>query len=265
MNGGPQVIPAWRRFGARRRRRRITLALVTAVVVTLAGVGWLLLTSGTFGLEKVRVELEVNPTSSLTAAAVTSAADVPMRRPLIDLPLGAIQHRVAALPQVGSVSVHRSWPHTLVLRVVARRAFVRLQAQNGAFLCDRTGVVYAAYVAGIGGSVLPVVALPGRQLVVRSRPQAVAGQAARALASMPAWVAHRATGLQFAAGQLRFAIGPTTVVWGGATEGSTKAAELAAVLARARHRPGWVDLSTSGLVVTRPASGGNTLRKSHRP
>jgi len=254
MSGDP-VIQAGSRFGRRGRHRRLRLGIAAAVLASLAAGGWALLTSSVFALQTVRYSLDLNATSSLDQAEVAAAARVPLRRPLIEVDVAAIGHRVAEVPGVQSVSVHRLWPHTLLLRVVARRAAARLISPAGRFFADPRGVVYSRTApAAPRGSRVPSIRMAGA-LQVASRPQADAAAAVRALESLPVPVRGAARHYRYAAADgLSFDYHRIHVVWGGAAGSERKAAELAALADRRRaRRPGWADVSTPGVLVTRRA------------
>jgi cell division protein FtsQ len=254
MTGDHQLIPAGDRFRRHQTRRRVGVAVGVATLLTLVGLGWALVRSSAFGLDNVVVHLTVNPTSNLTSQVVTAAAAPPLHRPLVELPVTAIRDRVADLPDVAAVAVHRAWPHTLVIDVTARRAAARLAAANGQLLADRAGVVYgpvgvAAPAAAAG---LPIVRLPGVTLHVSARPQPLPAAAVRALRSLPRRVRQAASGLRYGKEGLAFRYRRVAVRWGTGRSGRLKAAELGAVMDRAPgRRPGWLDLSTPGVVVTR--------------
>lgn len=258
MTANRQVIPAEERFGRPRRRRRLWLALGAALLATATAGGYLLLTSSAFALRQVVVRLTVDSSSKLNRQVVIRAAQAPLARPLVDLPVGRIRDRVAAVPGVAAVSVHRTWPHTLEIDVTGRHAAAVLRSGGGAFFVDASGVVYAPAGPTVGPQRWPQVLVPGAALHVSNRSQPPAAAAVRAVLSVPARLRRQVRDLRFQAGRLSFRWRSFAVVWGTGAGGAVKADELATVAARRpkARRPRWVDVSTPGVLVTRPRRAG---------
>ncbi len=132
--------PVPRRSPAIYRRRRLAAALVALAV--LVGVGFgirvTLYDSGLLGVRDVEVTgvTTIKPADVLAAAAVTTGA------PLAGVDTAAIAARVAALPAVATVTVGRSWPHTVAVAVTERVPVATAVTQGGVVLVDRGGVVY---------------------------------------------------------------------------------------------------------------------------
>jgi cell division protein FtsQ len=245
------VVDAARRFAGPRRQRRIRWTVGAALLVSLAGGGYLLLHSSVSALQNLAVRLRLNPTSSLTRRDVVAAARAPIGRPLIEIAPGRLRAAIAAVPAVASVSVHRQWPHTVAINVVARRAAAVLLAPDGRYLADRTGVVFAP--AGGSAAVARLARLRlDEPLHPAAAPVPTVRRAVSALASLPAPVRRTAGRLTWArATGLRFRYAGHPVLWGGRSGSRDKGAELAvAVRASAHDR---VDLRTPGVLVTRPA------------
>ncbi|MEU5428727.1 FtsQ-type POTRA domain-containing protein [Streptomyces olivoreticuli] len=121
------------------RRRRIVFWVV---VTTLAGsaVGWAF-----YGSSWLRAtQVDVSGARVLTPEEVRAAAAAPLGEPLVSVDTDAIADRLRkALPRIDTVSVERSWPHTIDLKVVERqpRAIVE---KGGKFIeIDGTGVRFA--------------------------------------------------------------------------------------------------------------------------
>lgn len=130
---------ALRRKRSRDRRRGWRRALVTALgVLVVAALVWTIGFSPWLAAKDVTVE----GNRVLTVAEVEGRAAVPMGTPLARLRTAEIADRVATLPAVADVEVHRSWPGRVVVRVSERTPVVQLQ-EGGAFRwADAEGVVF---------------------------------------------------------------------------------------------------------------------------
>lgn len=136
----PPRPPAPRRSPATYRRRRLAAALVA--LAALVGIGFgirvTLYDSGLLNVE----DIAVTGVSTITPADVRTAAAVTTGAPLAGVDTAAIAARVAALPAVATVTVGRSWPHTVAVTVTERVPVATVAAQRGTALVDRDGVVY---------------------------------------------------------------------------------------------------------------------------
>jgi cell division protein FtsQ len=220
---------------ARRRRLLRRTGTGVAVSVPVAAVGWVLLGSSLLGVQRLTVTGE----HRLTQADVVAAAHVTDGTPLARLDISAVRRRIAALPAVESVTVSRSWPHTLRITVVERRPVVAL-VHGGAFeLVDRAGVILA-----------DASAVPHGVVKLESSSTQATSAALRVLLGLPHALAARL-------GEVR---APTpeqvtlvltdgrTVLWGGPVDGPTKASAVLALL----HLPGTVfDVSAPGVATRR--------------
>lgn len=128
------------------RRLVVPLALVLLVV---AGLGWLVLGSSLLAVDRV----VVTGTSRVSEADVLAAAGVAPGTALARVDVAGVRHRVGALPPVERVSVDRSWPSTLRLRVVERTAVAGVATAGGVRLVDREGVPFATTAALPAGTV----------------------------------------------------------------------------------------------------------------
>lgn len=127
---------------SRRRRSRRSLRLVLAVIVLAvlgAGGFWVLKHSATFAANSV----EVSGTSVLSEAEVTTAAQVPLGVPLVDVELSAVGARVARLTPVAEVRVARSWPSTVTIEVRERTPVFAMAKDGGYVLVDGGGIMFA--------------------------------------------------------------------------------------------------------------------------
>ncbi len=219
----------------RRARRLRRTASGVGVAVPVVAVGWVVLGSSLLGVQQVAVTGE----HRLNDAAIVAAARIGDGTPLARLDTTGVRKRVAALPAIESVTVTRSWPHTLRITVVERRPVVAL-VHGGSFqLVDRSGVVLA-----------DVAAVPRGVVRLESGSTQATEAAIEVLRGLP-------HGLSGRLGQLR---APTaeqvtlvlkdgrTVLWGGPVDGTTKASAVLALL----RMPGTVfDVSAPGVATRR--------------
>ena len=110
-------------------------AALGGVVVVLVLLVWVVAFSPVFGVRTITVD----GLRTLTRAAVLQAADVPRGEPLMRLDTGAIEKRIAAIPDVDSVSVSTSWPGTVRITVHERTPVAYMQRGEAFTLIDSTG------------------------------------------------------------------------------------------------------------------------------
>lgn len=134
-SSGPPLV---RWLGPRRLRTIIILAL--AVVLLVAGTGWVL-----YGSQWLRVErVSVSGTKVLTPPQVREAAAVPVGSPLLSVDIDAIEARLRTeLPRIHSVDVVRSWPHGIGLKVTERTPVLLVQKGSNFVEVDDEGVRFA--------------------------------------------------------------------------------------------------------------------------
>jgi cell division protein FtsQ len=131
-----------RRFSERVRRRRLRAAMpwLTAlgVVVVLAAAAGLAYATPLLGVAEVRV----TGARLVTPAEVRAAARVAPGTPLVRVDVGAVGRRVGRLAPVFRATVTRTWPRTLVVRVVERSPAATVPVGGRYAVVDRTGVVF---------------------------------------------------------------------------------------------------------------------------
>ncbi|MGB9378751.1 MAG: FtsQ-type POTRA domain-containing protein [Mycobacteriales bacterium] len=236
--------PAVGRFSSpKRRRRRLWARLVLVMMVVLAlvgGGGYVALGTDLLVVKTVRVL----GTHAVSAAAVETAAQVPLGTPMVRLDTGALRRRVLArLPGVATVAVHRQWPSTVRLVVTERVAVAAVPHSGRYLLVDRTGLPFGTAARLPGGLSVLQVATPDR-----GDPATVAGVSV--LVSLPAdlralLVRVEATSAEQVDLVLR---DRRRVVWGSASDATEKAAVVRVLL----KRPGRViDVSAPGLATVR--------------
>lgn len=109
-----------------------------AAVALAVSLAWLVLFSPALRLRTVEV---VGVAAPLTGP-VRTAADAPVGQALARVNLSALSRRVAAVPDVASVEVHRSWPHAVRLVVTPRRPSAVLDDDGRWTLLDPRGLPF---------------------------------------------------------------------------------------------------------------------------
>jgi cell division protein FtsQ len=206
-----------------RRRTRQVIGLVLVVVSALvAGTGWLLLGSSTFGVETV----DVTGIRRLGPDQVREQAAIERGTPLARLDSDGIVERVRELPAVLAVEVTRDWPSTVVIAVTEREpAAVQARGRDWA-LVDRTGVVFGTVAKRPHG--LPRISAP----VTQGAPALRA--TLDVLDALPVQVRDQVREVRAASMErvtLRLSRG-RTVEWGSADRPARKAAVLTVLLTR---------------------------------
>ncbi|MBX9243698.1 cell division protein FtsQ/DivIB, partial [Actinotalea ferrariae] len=178
------------RAAARRHVLRRRALGVTAAVVVVAALGWLLLVSPVLALDAGQVGVEGQGTV-VDAAAVVAVVEPHHGTPLPRLDTVALRREILDVPGVRAAEVAREWPHGLRITVVSREPVAAVpQTGGGVALLDVEGVqVGRSEVAPEG---LPVVSVPlddpgARALtavltVLRQLPPELAAQVATASA-----------------------------------------------------------------------------------
>lgn len=100
--------------GKRGRKVKVIL-IVLAIVLAALGATWVVLShTDLFKIEEVHVE----GSKRLTDEYLTGLIDVTEGTNLLNVDTGAITERLSANPWIESASVHRDFPHTLVIEIV---------------------------------------------------------------------------------------------------------------------------------------------------
>lgn len=218
------------RFAARaasvRRRPRRVLSWGGALVLFAAVSAWVMLGSPLLRVDAVQVQ----GVSAGAAAAVRERAAVPIGQPLARIDTAAVARRSLAA-DLASVSVRRSWPHTLVIRVVPRVAVLAVERpdnpQRQVELWDHYGISFATVTRPPAG--VPLLATSRGQLsplAVRS----VAG----VLQAIPESERRDVSRVNVsAAGLVTFRLKKLSVVWGDASDSALKLQVLSALVPQA--------------------------------
>jgi cell division protein FtsQ len=224
-----------------RRRRPWRRALVlTLVAALLAGAVWLVGWSSVFALRDV----EVTGVGSSEQRAVAALVDVPVGTPLARVDTTAVEARVRGRVTVAEVSVGRSWPGTLTVRVVPRRPAIVVKDPRGRLeVVDATGVAFGVVRAAPPG--IPLVTATGSR---GTTPEALR-TALALLAALPPDLAGDVRAVTVSSADLAtFTLGKRTVVWGGAADAERKVEILRALLTTTAKV---IDVSAPDTPVTR--------------
>ena len=236
------VTIAARTFARRRwsqRLRRFRPMLYAALVLLVVGGGtWLVFFSSVVTVR----EVSVRGNETMSSLRVKAVAKAPIGRQLARVDLAAIQARVESMPAVKSVSVSRSWPHTIAISITERTPVAVVDRGADLQGVDEDGVLFGSYAREPDG--LPLIATAPD---VRSEALA---EAARVVTSLRADIAARVDRVEVESVdriRLRLA-GGRTVMWGSAEDSAQKAAVLAVLL----DQPGdEIDVSVPGRPTTR--------------
>lgn len=232
-----------RRFMARARQRRLRAALPWAVgagILLVAGLlVWMVFGTALLGVRYVRVV----GTDVLTPLQVREAAAVQPRLPLARVDLSAVRARVEGLAPVDRAVVDRSWPATLVIRVVERMPVAAVPAGRQFRLIDDEGVAYRVVSRRPAGLPLARLATPG-QGDVNTR------AALTVLAALTPDLRTQLVAISVdAPARIRLALrGDRTVIWGDDTASATKAQVATALL---EQRGSTIDVSAPDVVTIR--------------
>jgi len=118
----------WRRLG-------LGVAGLLGIVVVATGVQWVVFGGG-FRVEEVRLE----GVEAADPLAIAQAADL-TNRSLLTLNVDAIAARVAEVPGVQAVEVHRDWPRAVVVEVTEHQGFAYWQTGEGTQVVNAEGQV----------------------------------------------------------------------------------------------------------------------------
>lgn len=213
--------PAERRPSRRRylARRWIAALLVLAVL----GLTYLIMFTSVIGVRAV----EVFGAKEIAADSVRAAAAIEPGTPMVRLDTDAVARRVATLPRVAQVSVSRSFPSTVEVRVTERTPVAVAPEADGVHLVDRTGMDYATVRSRPPG-------LPVLKMAKISPKDAATRAAVTVLGAVPEPLRTRIVEISAdSPGDVRFRlVGGNNVKWGDAEDNDRKAAVLAPLLTR---------------------------------
>lgn len=230
MTDEKTVTIAGRDFARRRwaqRLRRLRPVLYAALVLVLLGTAvWLVFFSSVVTVRGV----SVSGNQTLSAERIEKVAKAPIGRPLARVDLAAIQARVESLSAVKSVSVSRSWPHTVSIDVTERTPVAVVDRGAGLQAVDDDGVLFGSYPQRPDD--LPLV-----HTAADVKAEALA-EAARVVTSLRPDIAAKVDSVDVESVD-RISLhltGGRTVMWGSAEESAEKAAVLAVLLEQKADR-----------------------------
>jgi cell division protein FtsQ len=219
----------------------VFLALAMAGVV--AGVSWALFGSRLFVVRSVIV----TGTRLVPESEVLAVAGIEPGTPLIRVNTAQAAARVAAIRQLRSARVTRSWPDRVVIAVRERTPALAVAAPGGGFsLMDADGVLLQQAASRPPG--LPLYLTAAAATSLRGDPDI--GSAAAVLGELPAWLRSSVTSVTAPSPDqvtLQLA-GGVTVLWGGTDGAPAKARELALLMRAHAH---YCDVSAQGTAVTK--------------
>ncbi|HEY5222093.1 MAG TPA: FtsQ-type POTRA domain-containing protein [Microbacteriaceae bacterium] len=213
-----------KRFTRRARRRRtVWLVSVGSVVVVLGG-AVLAAYSPLMALHSI----DVVGTTRLKPAAIATALDGQLGKPLPLIDFGAIKKELGTFGLIRSYSTETHPPGTLVVRIVERQPVGLLKTGSGYELVDPAGVVISRSAQRPTG--YPVIQLAGTAESAGSAPGFTAATAV--LSVLPASVLPQVDSVSAKTTDdvALTLIGGKTVLWGGPDQSELKAADLAALL-----------------------------------
>jgi len=224
-----------------RQKLAITAGSVIVVVALLV---WLLAFSPVFGVHSVKI----TGLHALTRGQVSQAAEIPHDRPLLRLDTSAVRARVAALPEVESVSVSTSWPNGVIIAITERVPVGYVSSGSGFGLVDKTGKQYTS--VRTRPTTYPRLELaPGEDTAARATDAAIAAVATALPSGLRAEVASISA---LDPGSVELALDDgRSVRWGSADRDADKARVLAALVGQKAARDvGTIDVTDPDLPYT---------------
>lgn len=218
--------------------RRWLIALLVIVPI-VAALGWLAWFSPWLAVSQVQVTVSAAPevAGPLTADEVRAVAAVEPGVPLLRVSTSEIESRVAALPQVASVSVSRSWPDTLVIDITRRVPVALVATTSGYDVVDASGGVIRSVPSIEAGA--PVVRATGEGLAA----------AIRVASELPEAISRKVVTVEASTrNDVRLILrNGSEVMWGSAEDGAFKA-EVLQTLFQVDAR--WYDVSAPAVPAT---------------
>lgn len=233
-----------RRAAAARRRPRLLVGVLVAVLLLGGLAAWL----GWFSSVLTASKVEIHGVGASASGRVRTVAKVPLGGPLMRVDTDAVTSRLLADRAWSSVSVSRSLPDTVVITVTPRVAVLAVRNPQGEVeVVDREGFTFRTVSSAPAD--VPLVS-SGAAQVTKAGVDAALG----ALGSLEPSLRADVSGVSVStADQVSFTVtakggSRKTVVWGGAGDGSRKA-QLVKIL---MGEPGsTIDVSVPSSPVTR--------------
>jgi cell division protein FtsQ len=213
-------------------RRLLVMVGITAVVVLAAG-GWLATRSPLLDVDRITV----TGSTRTPPRDVARAAGLWPGKAMFDVDEAAAARGVGRLPWVDRADVRRTWPGTVVVRVVERvPASVVTAGERPAMLVDGSGAVLgSAPAAALAGEArrLPVIAGPAESLVPGRRVPPELGEALQVAVKVPPALLPRIESIASGPSGVEVRLRPSGVVrFGRASQVEEKLESLLALLSR---------------------------------
>lgn len=192
---------------------------MTAVVLVVGFLGWLLLLSPLFRVHDVAVAGQ----ETLSTETILDAAQVPQNSPMLLLDTRAITERIRQLPAVRDIEVGRDLPDTVTIDVTERAmVFQRVEGAEYQWV-DKDGVVFVTSQSPTDGAV---------QAVTDGTETRLLRDVATVVSHLPEPLRPRVQRVQAkAVDRITLELeGGDLVVWGSAEDSSLKADVLMALL-----------------------------------
>lgn len=204
-----------------KRRKKIWLFVLPALVILVGVLIWLVWFSSVFAVKDVEVvDSAGRILSADQIAQVQDAANIPLNQPIARIDSDTAAQAVANLPWVSSVEVRRGWPNEVVVALDIRIPLARVKGLGPSQGVDAQGVIFDSL--NLDG--LPLIEATGAPLV----------SAVEVVAKLPANLAQKVVRIRaesIDSIELDLKSG-STVRWGSADEPEFKAAVLDALLMR---------------------------------
>jgi len=235
-----------RRFTRRARTRRLAVASVAGLVVTLIGLVLAAVYSPLLALR----EIVVDGTARVNAAEVQTALAEQMGTPLALLDFGKIEKQLAAFPLIRSYVTETLPPGTLLIHIVERQPLATIQQGSQYLLVDPAGITIQESVDRIPG--VPLIDLEGADTTsaaFTSVVEVLLALPAPLLAQVDTVTARTQDDVR-----MTFVGVGQQVSWGSAEDSDKKAVLLAALISKIDpNQPGLFDVSAPNNGVFRPS------------
>jgi cell division protein FtsQ len=124
-----------------RRRRWRRIAIGTLVVLGVALVVWVIWFSRVLAVHQVVVDGE----TTMSESQIRSAAAIRTGEPLARVDIPSIEARIASMERIQNVTVERSWPRTIRIKIVERTPVAWVSVGGAIRGLDRYGVDFRTY------------------------------------------------------------------------------------------------------------------------
>jgi cell division protein FtsQ len=208
-------------YQASKRRRKIWLIVLPALVILAGVLIWLVWFSSVFAVKEVQVVDSAGQILSADQIAqVQGAANIPLNQPIARLDTDTAAQAVANLPWVSSVEVRRGWPNEVVVALDLRIPLARVKGPGPSQGVDAQGIVFDSL--NLAG--LPLIEATGAPLI----------SAVEVVVNLPENLAQKVVRIRAESiDSIELDLKSGSIVrWGSADEPEFKAAVLDALLLR---------------------------------